>query len=354
MMLRNPPWMLATRIALATLVAGLAAAQPLPTAAVDPPKTMHAVRIHAFGGPDVLKYEQAPRPEPADGQVLVKVHAAGVNPVDWKIRSGKFGGGALPMILGLDVSGTVESLGANVTNFKPGDEVFAYLRLRDGGGYAEYISIPADILTPKPTSIDHIHAAGVPLAAMTAWQAMFDVAKLKEGQTILIHAGAGGVGHFAVQLAKAKGAKVIATASKENLEFLKEIGADEVIDYKSQQFEELVKDVDVVLDPIGGDTQERSMGVIKKGGYLVSIVQPPSQAKLKEHGISGSVMLVHPDATQLAQIAKLIDEGKVKSHVSDVFPLQDASKAHVKSQTGRTRGKIVLYVAEDAAEKPGK
>jgi NADPH:quinone reductase-like Zn-dependent oxidoreductase len=311
---------------------------------VQPVPSMHAVRIHEFGGTEVLKYEEAPRPVPAAGEVLIKVHAAGINPVDWKIRGGAFGAGSFPMILGYDVSGTIEAVADDADRFKVGDEVYAYLPLQKGGGYAEYVAAEESIVAAMPKSVDHAHAAAVPLAALTAWQALIDIAKLTEGQTVLIHAGAGGVGHFAVQIAKAHGAKVIATASKDNHEFLSSLGADQVIDYKTQKFEELVKNVDVVLDPIGGDTQERSIGVLKKGGYLVSIVQPPNQAKLKEAGISGSVFLVQPDGEQLAKLAALIDEGKIKPHVSDTFELKDAAKAHEKSQTGRTRGKIVLTV----------
>jgi NADPH:quinone reductase-like Zn-dependent oxidoreductase len=306
--------------------------------------SMHAVRIHEFGGTEVLKYEEASRPVPATGEVLIKVHAAGINPVDWKIRNGGFGSGTFPMILGYDASGTIEAVGDGADRFKVGDEVYAYLRLQKGGGYAEFVCAEESIVARKPKSIDYAHAAAVPLAALTAWQALIDTAKLAEGQTVLVHAGAGGVGHFAVQIAKAKGAKVIATASRDNHEFLTSLGADQVIDYKSQKFEELVKDVDVVLDPIGGDTQERSIGVLKKGGYLVSIVQPPNQAKLKEAGVSGSVFLVQPNGEQLAELATLIEAGKIKPHVSDTFPLKDAAKAHEKSQTGRTRGKIVLTV----------
>lgn len=308
------------------------------------PPPMHAVRIHEFGGAEVLKYEETPRPEPAAGEVLIKVHAAGVNPVDWKIRDGAFGSGTFPMILGYDVSGTVEAVGEGTTRFKKGDRVFAYLFLQRGGGYAEYAAVAESIVAAKPATIDHVHAAGVPLAALTAWQALADVAKLTEGQTVLVHAGAGGVGHFAVQIAKARGATVIATASAGNHDYLKSIGADKVIDYRSEKFEDVVRDVDVVLDPIGGETQERSFGVIRKGGYLVSIVQPPNPQRLKEAGISGSVFLVRPDADQLAEIARLIDAGKIKPHVSQTFPLPDAGKAHALSQTGRTRGKIVLTV----------
>lgn len=326
---------------LATIVIGLCLAAP---GSDRSEPTMHAVRIHGFGGSDVLIYEQAPRPRPEAGEVLIKVHAAGVNPVDWKIRGGAFGAGSFPMILGYDVSGTVEEVGEQASRFKIGDEVFAYLFLQKGGGYAQYVAVEESIVAAKPSSIDHIHAAGVPLAALTAWQALVDEGQLAEGQTVLIHAGAGGVGHFAVQIAKARGATVIATASPRNHEYLKSIGADTVIDYRAEKFEDVVRGVDLVLDPIGGDTQERSIGVVRKGGRLVSIVQPPDPSRLKAAGITGSAFLVRPDAGQLAQIARLIDAGSIKPHVSEVFPLKDAAKAHARSETGSTRGKIVLKV----------
>ncbi len=331
-----------------TVVTGIALARGAdsePTAGSSAP-TMKAVRIHEFGKPGVLVYEDAPRPQAGPGEVLVSIHAAGVNPVDWKIRSGMFRGmnAPMPMILGFDISGVVESVGADVQQFRQGDEVFAYMSLRRGGGYAEFVAVPEGELAIKPKSIDHVHAAGVPLAGLTAWQALFDTAGLKEGQTVLIHGGAGGVGHFAVQMARARGAKVIATASAPNHEFLKSIGADQCIDYRTQKFEEHVKDVDVVLDTIGGDTQARSFQVLKPGGYLVSIVQPPDPELLAQHEIKGRVILVQPNGKQLAEIAALVDQGKVKPHVSETVPLRDAAHAHIQSQGGHTRGKIVLKV----------
>ncbi|MCG3122169.1 MAG: 2-haloacrylate reductase [Phycisphaerales bacterium] len=321
-------------------------------AAGQPAATMHAVRIHQFGGPEVLTYEQAPRPVPATGEVLIRIHAAGVNPVDWKIVKGGFGAGKFPMIVGYDVSGVVDTLGEAATRFRTGDEVFAYLPLQSGGGYAEYVCAPEMVVSAKPKTIDHVHAAAVPLAALTAWQALFDTAKLEKGQTVLIHGGAGGVGHFAVQLAKWRGATVITTASAPNHEFLKELGADQVIDYKTQKFEDVVKDVDVVFDTVGGETRERSYGVIKKGGFFVSIVGPPAPDKLKEHGIRGKAFLVQPNGAQLAEIAALIDSGALKPTVSHVFPLDQAGKAHEQSQTGHTRGKIVLEVVPRSEESP--
>lgn len=325
------------------------AAQPAPHTDQQqrPADTMKAVRMHAYGGEDVLVYEDAPRPVAGAGQALVRVRAAGVNPVDWKIRSGRFGrGGALaaPMILGYDVAGVVESVGDGVTRFKKGDEVFAYMSIQRGGGYAQYAVVAESEAAMRPKSVDDVHAAATPLAALTAWQALIDTAGLKEGQTVLIHGGAGGVGHFAVQIAKARGAKVIATASADNQAFLKELGADVTVDYRAQKFEDFAKDVDVVLDPIGGETQTRSIECLKPGGFLVSIVQPPDQAKLKERGVRGAVFLVKPNGEELAEIARLIDAGRIRPDVRGTYPLAEAAKAQAESETGHGRGKIVLVV----------
>jgi NADPH:quinone reductase-like Zn-dependent oxidoreductase len=310
--------------------------------------TMKAVRFHAFGGPEVLVHEDAPRPEAKEGEVLVRVHAASVNPVDWKVRSGAIKSLAtkLPHVTGYDVSGVVEGVGPKVEGFAKGDPVYAYLSLQRGGGYAEYAAVPASELAKKPKSIDHVHAAAVPLAALTAWQALVDTAGLKQGQTVLVHAGAGGVGHFAVQIAKAKGAKVIATASEKNHAFLRELGADQVIDYRAQKFEEVARDVDVVLDSIGGDTLARSYAVVKKGGIVVSIVDSPSKAKCDELGIRGASILVKPSGKQLDELSGLIEAKKLKVEVSEVVPLAEAKRAHELSEAGHTRGKIVLEVAK--------
>jgi NADPH:quinone reductase-like Zn-dependent oxidoreductase len=335
------PRRLSTLFSFTAMLAALYVAQ-------DARTTMKAVRFHEFGKADVLVYEDAPKPEAKAGEVLVRVRAAGVNPVDWKIRAGglKAINPSLPQIPGFDVAGVVESVGADVKRFKKGDEIYSYLSLKRGGAYAEFVTIPESDVAFKPKQIDFVHAGAVPLAALTAWQALFDTAGLKEGQTVLIHAGSGGVGHFAVQLAKAKGAKVIATASEHNLAFLKELGADQAIDYANQKFEELVKDVDVVFDPIGGDTLERSYGIVKSGGFIVSIVGQPDKTKLAAHGLRGAGILVAPNAKELAEIAALIDAGKVKPVVSEILPLANAKHAHELSETGHTRGKIVLQVGE--------
>jgi NADPH:quinone reductase-like Zn-dependent oxidoreductase len=312
--------------------------------------TMKAIVVHEYGGPEVLKYEDAPRPEPKEDQILVRVVAAGVNPVDGMIRSGMFAKhekAAFPMILGGDIAGVVENAGNKITKFKTGDPVFAYLSLKNGGGYSEYALATEREAAPKPKSLTYVEAAAVPIVALTAWQALVDTAKLSAGQTVLIHGGSGGVGTFAIQIAKARGAKVIATASTANQDLLKELGADIAVDYTKQKFEDLAKDVDVVLDLVGKDTLARSYGVVKKGGFIVSIVARLDQAELDKHGIHGATLSVDPNSEELAEIGKLIDEKKIKVIVSQTFPLSEAVKAQEQAATGHTRGKIVLKVAEE-------
>ena len=309
---------------------------------------MKAIRVHEYGSPEVLRYEPAPRPEPAAGEVLVRVHAAGVNPVDWKIRAGlartwlKYN---LPMIPGWDFSGVIEAVGPDVNGWKPGDAVYARPDLSRDGAYAQYISVRGSEIGAKPKSLDHVQSAAIPLAALTAWQALFDAAGLSAGQKVLIHAAAGGVGHFAVQLAKWKGAFVAGTASARNHEFLKSLGVDQPIDYSRVRFEDVVRDFDVVLDTMAGDTRARSWGVLKKGGILVTILGQPSMEDAQAHGVRTVGFLVQPNPAQLAEIAKLVDSGVAKPHVDAVFPLAEAFKAHALGETNRTRGKIVLQVA---------
>lgn len=313
----------------------------------DAAPTMKAVRIHAFGGAEVLKLDDVERPTAAKGEVLVKVTAAGVNPVDWKVREGglKSWRAELPQTLGYDIAGVVAALGPGVERFAVGDAVYAYLSLSRGGGYAEYAAVPENELALAPKKLDANSAAAVPLAALTAWQALFDTAKLTAGQSVLIHGGAGGVGHFAIQLAKARGAKVFATSSEKNLAFLKELGADVAIDYRAQRFEDVAKDVDVVLETQGGETLERSYGVLKRGGFLVSIVGAPPKAELEKRGLVGAGILVQPNGKELAELAAWIDAGKVTPTVSAVLPLAEAKRAHELSAEGHVRGKLVLRVA---------
>ena len=312
--------------------------------------TMKAVVIHEYGGAEVLKYEDVPQPEPKQDQLRIRVIAAGVNPVDGMIRSGmldKEGRRTFPIILGGDISGVVEKVGSEITRFKPGDPVFAYVSLDNSGGYAQYALVTEREAAPKPRSLIYVEAAAVPIVALTAWQALIDTAKLKAGQTVLIHGGSGGVGSFAIQIAKAHGAKVIATASTANQELLKQLGADVAIDYTKQNFENIAKDVDVVLDSIGKDTLARSYGVMKKGGIIVSLVARPDPAEPAKHGIRGEALSVDPNSDELSEIGKLIDEKKINVIVSQTFPLSEARKAQEQVATGHTRGKIVLKVAEE-------
>src|ERR1700704_486845 len=311
--------------------------------------TMKAVVVHEYGGPDVLKYEDVPRPEPHDNEILVRVIAAGVNPVDGMIRSGKFAqffNTKLPLIPGYDIAGVVEKAGAKITKFKAGDPVYAYIGLKEGGGYAEYAVATEKEAAPKPKSTGYVEAAAVPLAALTAWQALIETAKLSAGQTVLIHGGSGGVGSFAVQIAKARGARVIATASTANQDLLKQLGADIAVDYTKTKFEDAVRDVDAVLDPVGGETLARSYGVAKKGGIVMSLVARPDPVELKNRGIHGAAISVHPDAADLAEIAQLIDAGKIKPIVTEVLPLSEAIAAQRQAATHHTRGKVVLRIAD--------
>ena len=311
---------------------------------------MKAIVAHEYGGPEVLKYEDAPRPEPKDDQILVRVIAAGVNPVDGMIVSGMFSKDkklAAPMIPGGDIAGVVEKTGSQITKIKKGDAAYAYLSLKNNGGYAEYAVTNEKEAAIKPKSISFEQAAAVPIVALTAWQALIDNAKLSAGQSVLINGGSGGVGMFAIQIAKARGAKVFATASTANQDFLKELGADVAIDYKTQKFEEIAKDVDVVLDTVGGDTLARSYGVVKKGGFIATLNAPVDQSELAKRGIRGQFVDVRPNSDELAEIGKLIDAGKIKVIVTQTFPLADAMKAQQQAATGHTRGKIVLKVADE-------
>jgi NADPH:quinone reductase-like Zn-dependent oxidoreductase len=310
-------------------------------------KTMKAVCIYGYGGPNVLVYEDAPRPHPGPGEVLIRVHAAAINPVDWKIREGLLKDQlhhALPLVLGWDVSGVVEDLGSGLTRLKLGDEVFSRPDISRDGAYAEFIAIRESEVALKPKAIDHVHAAALPLAGLTAWQAMFDAGGLSAGQRILIHAAAGGVGSLAVQIAKDAGAYVIGTASARNHDFLRKLGVDQVVDYQSVRFEDAVEPVDLVFDTQGGAVQERSWKVLKRGGILVSIVGPPSAELAAAHGARKAFVFTQPNAAQLAQIARMADAEKLKAIVETVLPLSDATRGQELSERGHARGKIVLRV----------
>ncbi|HTA54988.1 MAG TPA: NADP-dependent oxidoreductase [Candidatus Acidoferrales bacterium] len=293
--------------------------------------TMKAVRAHGYGDAGMLSFEDAPLPSPGEGEVLVRVHAASVNPADWKLRA---------IIPGRDVSGVVEAVGPGVTRFAHGDAVFG----NADGAYAQYAVANEAALARKPLTVDHIHAAAIPLAALTAWQALFEIAGLKEGRRLLIHGAAGGVGSFAVQLAKWKGARVAGTASSRNQLFLMSLGVDQAIDHFGQRFEDLVGPVDVVLDTVGGDAQRRSWNVLRKGGMLVSTVALPSAEEARRREATAAIFTSRPDGAQLAQIGELIDFGYVRPVVETVLPLSHAKRAHQISEAGHARGKIVLSV----------
>ncbi len=311
---------------------------------------MNAIRIHGRGGPDHLVYEDTPQPHPGPGEVLVRVYASGIiaNELKWDVTYQTTAGSprALP-IPGRDLSGVVEEVGPGVTTLVKGSEVYAMLGYgRDGAGADYTIALPGE-LAPKPRTLDHVQAAAVPLSALTAWQALFDHAHLAAGQSVLIHGGAGGVGVFAVQLVHWAGAQVIATTSARNRDFLRELGANEIIDYTTTRFEEVVQGVDLVFDMVGGDTLQRSWQVIKPGGVLVSIVSPPPPAAVtKGHDVRFAYFEVEPNRDELIQIGALIDAGQLRPIIDTVFPLAQARQAYEQAAKGHTRGKIVLRVMD--------
>jgi NADPH:quinone reductase-like Zn-dependent oxidoreductase len=303
---------------------------------------MKAIRIHEFGDVSVLKYENLPKPYPTVSEIRIRVMAAGVNPLDWKIRKG-FIRLPLPMTMGVDVSGVVDAIGPDVNNFKIGDKVFAKVMLNQGG-YAEYTTSDASHSALMPRTTSFIEAAAIPTSGLTAWQALFDIAGLDKGQMVLIHGAAGGVGSFAVQFAKWKGAYVIGTASDYNREFLQNLGVDEVINYRTQQFENVVHDLDMVLDTIGEDTFERSWSVLKPNGFLVTTVANIPEGSAEAHGVRAKRIVSQPDGKELEQIAKIIDERHLKPIVTEVLPLVEARKAQEMSESRHVRGKIVLQI----------
>ncbi|MGO4747347.1 NADP-dependent oxidoreductase [Streptomyces sp. 2MCAF27] len=314
------------------------------------PATMRAVSQDIPGAPGVLKVVEMPRPRPGRGEILVRVHAAGVNPADWKTRErGVFANGAKPPFsLGFDVSGVVEEIGDGVTLFQPGDEVFGMPRFpHPAGAYAEYVTAPTRHFAPRPKGLDHIQAGALPLASLTAWQALVDTAHIRPGQRVLIHAAAGGVGHLAVQIAKARGAHVIGTASAAKHDLLHSLGADELVDYRAQDFAETVRDVDVVLDSLGGPNWARSLRTLRPGGTLVSILPlddtfPHEEAEAAR--VRAVFMLVEPDQAGLREISALVEDGRLRVIADAIFPLEEAAAAHTLGETGRTTGKIVLAV----------
>jgi NADPH:quinone reductase-like Zn-dependent oxidoreductase len=312
---------------------------------------MRAIVIHAYGGPEVMKLEDVARPEPAADEVLIRVVAASINPVDVAIRKGYLAKlvGNFPLILGMDAAGTVEKVGNKVTKCKVGDPVFAFFTLKGEGGYAEFVTAKEGQIAPKPNTVSFAQGAGVGAAGSTAWEALVDTANLRAGQTVLIHGGSGGVGHLAIQIAKARGAKVFATASTVNQEFLRQMGADVAIDYTRTKFEDVAKNMDVVLDTVGQDTLERSYGVVKKGGIIVSIVDDPKPPALEAHGIRGVTLRCAPKAGVLEELSKLMEAKKLMPVISQTFEMAGVVQAQDQIATGHTRGKIVLKIGDEPA-----
>ena len=307
--------------------------------------TSRAVRLSWFGGPEALQIDSVAIPQPQADEVLVRVMAASVNPVDYKIREGKFPPiceDKLPIILGRDLAGTIETVGQGAHALAIGDAVFAHIGF-DRGAQSEFVIVKAAELIAAPKSIDLVHAAAVPLAAMTAWQGLFDRGGLVNGQTVLIHGGAGGVGHLAIQFAKAKGATVLTTVGSDDVDFARSIGADTVIDYKEGRFEDGAKDVDLVFDLVGGETQDRSFAVIREGGTLVSTIAVESPEKGEARGIRvPDRWMAQPNGAQLKEVADLIDAGEVRVEVAETFPLDRVRDAYNQVEKGHVRGKIVL------------
>ncbi|WP_158799243.1 NADP-dependent oxidoreductase [Pedobacter sp. L105] len=335
-------------------------------------KVMNAIRLHEFGGPETLRYEKAPVPELKAGEVLIRVHAVGINPPDWYLREGykmlppdwrpEI---PLPAIPGTDVSGVVAAIAADVKSFSVGDEVFGMIRFPSYGesaAYAEYVAAPASDLAQKPNGIDHIHAAAVPMAILTAWQFLVELGHNHpnplqpemhhpvplDGRKVMINGAAGGVGHFAVQLAKLKGAHVIAVASGGHESFLRDLGADEFIDYTKNRPEDMINDADLVLDTLGGAETSRFLRSLKSGGALFPVFFGFSDAEeAKKLDITVSMTQVRSDGAQLEELAKLLDNGTVRVAIDSTFPLADAQKAHERAAHGHIRGKIVLTVAKE-------
>jgi NADPH:quinone reductase-like Zn-dependent oxidoreductase len=307
---------------------------------------MRAIRQQTLGGPEVLELVDVPRPEPAPTEVLVRVAAAGVNPVDWKTRTRGGFLGSPPFTVGWDVAGVVEEVGRGVTRFEPGDRVFGMPRFpREAGAYAEYVTSPSRQLARTPEELDDVHAAALPLAGLTAWQALVETAGVEEGNRVLILAAAGGVGHLAVQIAKARGAYVVCTARAAKHAFLAELGADEAVDYTSERVEDRVRDVDVVLDLVGDESTAGALETIRDGGIFISVPSGSSLDALREAAgdrarVTG--ILVEPDRQGMEAIADLAASGALRAEIAQTFPLADAARAHELGETGRTQGKLVL------------
>jgi NADPH:quinone reductase-like Zn-dependent oxidoreductase len=313
-----------------------------------PHSTMMAWRVHEFGTPEIMKFERVPRPEPGPGEVLVKVEAAGVGPWDGWIRAGKSASPQpLPLTLGSDLSGQIVAMGPGVSELRVGDQVYGVTNPQFIGAYAEYALASAGMVSSKPTTLTHVEAASVPVVAVTAWQALFDHAQVKAGQTVVIHGAAGNVGSYTLQLARRAGVQTIATVATDDISVARDLGANTVIDYRTQRFEEEVRGADAVIDLVGGETQSRSFQVLRRGGKLISAVSRPDQDLAKRHGVEATFFLVNVTSQYLTEIARLVDSGKLRTKVGAVLPLADAREAHFMLEHVRPqpKGKIVLALA---------
>ncbi|MEH1095498.1 NADP-dependent oxidoreductase [Micromonospora sp. CPCC 205739] len=314
--------------------------------------TMHAVRAHARGGPEQLVYEEVPRPEPGPGEVLVAVKAASMTPHEltwpatWTHSMDGSGPERTPIIPSHEFSGVVAASGAGVESLTEGEAVYGLIPFTRDGAAAEYVVLPADVVAAKPATVDHDHAAALPLAALSAWQALVDHADLQAGQHVLVQGGAGGVGSYVVQLAAGLGAHVSATAAAADLEFVKDLGAEQAIDYAQDRFEDHVRDVDIVVDLVGGSTQSRSWSVLKPGGIMVTLSTPPDQEEAARHGVRGVFFVVEPDRDALRSIAELVDNGRLRPVLDRVLPLTETRSGYEALETGKRRGKIVIHVAD--------
>jgi NADPH:quinone reductase-like Zn-dependent oxidoreductase len=314
--------------------------------------TMHAVRAHTRGGPEQLVYEEAPRPEPGPGEVLVAVKAASMTPHEltwgatWTHSSDGTGPERTPIIPSHEFSGVVAARGAGVERPAEGEAVYGLIPFTRDGGAAEYVIVPAAVVATKPATVDHDHAAALPLSALTAWQALLDHADLRAGQHVLVQGGAGGVGIYVVQIAAGLGARVSATAAAADLEFVRDLGAEQVIDYAHDRFEDHVRDLDVVVDLVGGATQSRSWPVLKRDGILVSTAAPPDPQEAARHGVRGAYFVVEPDQDALRSIAELVDNGRLRPVLDRVLPLAETRSGYEALETGKHRGKIVIHIAD--------
>lgn len=309
---------------------------------------MKAVQINGYGDNSVVALnEKAAMPEVSTGKVLVEIYAAGVNPVDWKIREGylkEMMPLVFPATLGSDFSGVVTEVGEGVTNVKQGDEVYGMANAMTGGSFAEFALVDAKALSLKPTKVTHTEASSLPLVGLSAWQALVDQIRLSKGQKILIHGGAGGIGTIAIQLAKHFGAYVATTASKKDTDYVKGLGADEVIDYQNEKFEEKLEEYDAVFDTAGGEAYQKSFQVVKEGGIIVSIVEQPNEELIRKHKVSAKSQFTQPNADQLTKLASLVDNGTIKPHIDKSFSMGQAEEAFAYQQTGRPQGKVIITI----------